>query len=71
MNNQIFTNTLQFGNDKYLITRRLYRELIAQTNLIGNYTECRRYVHEAMNKCYKEIQEVSEFTTKKVDIEIN
>lgn len=68
--NIVFTNSLQYGKDKYMITRRLYRELLAQTNLICDYNEARAYVHRAMNKCINEIQKVSEFETKTIDIEI-
>ena len=70
MTNPDFTNTLQFGSDKYMITKRLYQELFAQTNLIGDYNECRSYVYGAMNKCLKETKQVVEFKTKKIDIEL-
>lgn len=69
-NNQLFTYTLKFDADKFLITKRLYQELIAQTNLIADYNECRRYVRQALNNCINEIQEVVEFNTKKIDIEL-
>ena len=70
MTNLDFTNTLQFGRDKYMITKRLYQELISQTNYIGDYNEARAYVYKAMNNCFKEIQQVTEFKTKKIDIEL-
>ena len=69
MANQLFTHALQYGSDKYMITKRLYQELIAETNYIGDYNEARSYVFRAMNKCFKEIQQVSEFN-KRVDFEI-
>lgn len=70
MGNQTFDKTLQFGNDKYLITKRLYRELIAETNYISDYNECRIYVMKAMNKCMNEIKRVANFEGKKIDFEI-
>lgn len=70
MNTLPFTNTLQFGSEKYMITKRLYQEIFAQTNLISDYDKCRSYVYGAMNKCSKEIKQVVEFETKKIDIEL-
>ena len=70
MANLLFTNSLQFGTQKYMITKRLYQELLAETNYIGDYKLARAYVFTAMNKCLKEMQQVTEFETKKIDIEI-
>lgn len=70
MRNVLFTHTLQFGSEKYMITKRLYNELLAQTNYISNYNECRTYVYRAMNKCLQEVNKVSEFPKKKIDFEI-
>jgi len=70
MANLLFTNTLQFGSDKYMITKRLYQEILSQTNYIGDYNKCRSYVYGAIINCSKEVQEVVEFDTKKIDIEL-
>ena len=70
MKNIIFSKTLAIDNEKYMITKRLYHELIAQTNLIANFNECRAYIRKSLNVCYKEIQEVKQFETRKIDIEI-
>ena len=70
MTTPLFTHSLKFNSEKYMITKRLYNELIAETNYIGNYNECRAYVFKAMNKCFKEIQQVTEFPKKKIDFEI-
>jgi len=70
MANLLFTHTLKYGSEKYMITKRLYQELLAETNYIGDYYEARAYVYKAMNKCFKEIQQVTEFNKKKIDFEI-
>jgi hypothetical protein len=70
MANQLFTHTLQFGSEKYMITKRFYQEILAETNYIGDYNECKSYVYRAMNKCFKEIQQVADFPKKKIDFEI-
>jgi len=68
--NSTFTNTLQLGNSKYIITKRLYQEIMAQTNYISDYNECKTYVMNALTKCLRETQKVNDFKTKKIDIEI-
>lgn len=63
-----FTNTLQIDNDKFLITKRLYQEMFAEMNLIKDYGRCRKYVRQAMDSCLKEINSVTSFKVKKIDI---
>ena len=70
MGNLLLTNTLQIGADKYMITKRLYQEILAETNYISDYYKCCTYVRQALSKCFREIQEVSEFEVKKIDIEL-
>lgn len=70
MANQIFTHQLQFNSEKYLITKRLYNELLSETNYIGDYTQCKAYVMRALSNCFREIQQVTEFPKKKIDFEI-
>lgn len=70
MANQLFTNSLQFGSNKYMITKRLYQELLAETNYIADYKDCCSYVMKAITNCFREVQEVSQFETKKIDIEL-
>ena len=66
----IFTYSLQFDNEKFMITKRLYNEIISETNLIGDYGMCRVYVKEVLNKCQRETKKVLNFEKKKIDIEI-
>jgi len=68
MNNIVFTHQLQFDCDKFEITKRLYHELMAKTNEIGDYSKCRNYVRLTMSNCMKEVKQVSTFVAKKIDI---
>jgi len=61
---------LKFDSDMFMITKRLYLEILAQTNYLGEYGACRKYVREVMSKCIGEVKEVKEFKTRKVHIEI-
>lgn len=70
MRNFTYDNTLILDKKKYLISKRLYQELLAQTNLIKDYLKCRSYVITAVYRCANEVMEVAEFKTKKIDIEI-
>ena len=67
---QVLDHQLQFDSDMYMITKRLYLELLAQTNLIGDYNECRRYVRLTMAKSQQEVKEVKAFKTKKIHIQL-
>lgn len=70
MTNQIKDHQLKFDNDKFMITKRLYLELLAQTNFISNYEQCRKHVRSVMSKSSNEIKEVKTFETKKIHIEL-
>ena len=61
---------LKFDADMFMITKRLYLEILAQTNYLGDYGKCRKYVREVMFKCMKEVKEVKAFKTKKIHIEL-
>lgn len=66
----MFIYNLKISNEKFVITRRLYNELIAQTNLIGDYNKCRVYVRKSLDSCKREVKKVYEFENKKIDFEI-
>lgn len=68
--NIIKEKNLVLDNEKYRISKRLYLELIAQTNFIKSFKECRAYVYRAINKCGEEVEKVKVFNTKKIDFEI-
>ena len=67
---QVLDHQLKFDNDLFMITKRLYLELLAQTNYISDYTQCRKYVRSVMSKSGKEIKEVRQFETRKIHIEL-
>ena len=66
---QVKDHQLQFDNDKFMITKRLYLELLAETNYIIDYEQCRKHVRSVMSKSGKEIKQVRQFETKKIHIE--
>ena len=62
---------LQIGIDKYLITSSFYKYLIAETNLIGDYRQCKAFVRNAISRALKgEVEEVKAFPKKKIDFEL-
>lgn len=68
--NQLLDHQLKFDNDMFMITKRLYLELLAQTNYISDYNQCRRHVRSVMSKSGNEIKEVKAFETRKIHIEL-
>jgi hypothetical protein len=67
---QILDHQLKFDSDMFMITKRLYLELLAETNYISDYNACRKYVRSVMSKCFNEIKEVKAFETRKIHIEL-
>lgn len=70
MTKEILDHQLQIDKDKYLISKRLFNEIYAETNYLGDYDKCRSYVRATMCICMSEIQEVNNFKTKKIDIQL-
>ena len=69
-NNQIPDKQLKFRNSKFVITKRLYNELISQTNYMKSIIDCQEYIWKALRECSDEVIEVKEFAVKKIDFEI-
>lgn len=67
---QELDHQLKFDEDMFMISKRLYLELLAKTNYIGDYVRCRREVRLAMSNCANEVKEVKAFKTRKVHIEL-
>jgi hypothetical protein len=62
---------LQIGTDKYVITNQFYSFLIRQTNHIGDYNQCYRFVRNAVDRAMKhEVTKVSSFKRNKIDFEL-
>ena len=67
---QLLDHQLKFDNDCFMITKRLYQELLAETNYIGDYGKCRSYVRLTLAKCTEEVEKVKAFKTRKIHIEL-
>lgn len=70
MQQQLLTYQLQFDDDKFMITKRLYLEMFAQMNYLVDYVACRKYARNIMSKSGNEIEEVKAFKTRKIDLEL-
>jgi hypothetical protein len=67
---QVHSHQLQIDNDKYLITKRLFTEMYSQLNYLVDYAKCRSYVRATMSCCVNETKVVTNFETKKIDIQL-
>lgn len=67
MGNQTFMYVLQNGHKRLSITKRLYNEIIADTNG-KDYNEARSIILIKINECRNEVK--ADTTGKKADIEI-
>lgn len=67
MGNQTFMYVLQNGHKRLSITKRLYNEIIADTNG-KDYNEARTIILTKIQECSAEVQR--DTSGKKVDIEI-
>jgi hypothetical protein len=67
MGNQSFEKILVYNGRRFLITKRLYQELIANTNG-KEYRDARVIVHTALRDCEKETK--PDRSSEKVDFEI-
>ena len=70
MQQQLKDHQLKFDNDMFMITKRLYLELLAQTNYLVDYGKCRSYVRSVISNSGNEIKEVKSFETKKIHMEL-
>ena len=61
---------LKIDNDQFLITKRLYQEIMAETNLIADYDKCKVYVRKTLSTCKDEAKLLSNVKTKKFQIEL-
>ena len=62
---------LQIGTDKYIISTTFYNFLIRNTNSIGDYSACFRFVRNELSKALKgEVEPVQSFPLKKIHIEL-
>lgn len=68
MGNQVFMYIVLTNNKRLSITKRLYNEMIADTNGRG-WNEARRIILSKINECPNEVQQ--DKTNKKVDIDLD
>lgn len=62
---------LQIGDDKFIISTNFYNYLIRNTNAIGDYSKCYRFVRQALSSALKgEAEKVSTFPLNKIHIEL-